>query len=86
MAAPVLPPRLALLHRLLHRLVRRQGGEWTRARVERAYAKHGYDEPEHTQRADLEALHQQGVLIPHYQPGRQYYTPADHQTNARGTA
>jgi len=70
---PALHPRLVLLCSL----VRRQGGEWTRARVERAYAQHGYDTPKHaTQRHDLRALCRMGVLDLRSTPGRRWYVPA----------
>jgi hypothetical protein len=69
-----LHPRVALL---LHR-IRREGGEWTTARVSRTYRRAGYDAPQrHTHRADLSRLHQMGVLDRHEQPGRRYYTPRE---------
>jgi hypothetical protein len=75
-ATTALHPRLALLYRL----VLRQGGEWTRARVGRAYAAAGYRAPQHrTHKRDLKALHRMGVLDLHDNTGFRYYTP-------RGTA
>jgi len=68
-----LHPRLDLLLSL----VRRQGGEWTRARVARAYKKAGYNAPQHhTHRHDLKALHRMGALDLRQTPGRTYYVPA----------
>jgi hypothetical protein len=82
MATPALPPRLAYLRDL----VISQGGEWTPARVERAYYAGGWDAPKHsTHKADLKALHQMGVLDRRDEPGRTHYVPA-RQTNARGIA
>lgn len=84
-ATPALPPRLDLLCRL----VRRQGGEWTRARVERAYAKHLRDAPKHaTQRHDLDLLCRMGVLDLRSTPGRRWYVASRtaNQTTTRGTA
>jgi hypothetical protein len=81
---PTLHPRLALLRSL----VARQGGEWTPARVQRAYAEHGSDAPKgHTHKRDLKTLWRMGVLNLREQPGRQYYVPATvtNQTT-RGTA
>jgi hypothetical protein len=70
---PALHPRLVLLRRL----VARQGGEWTPARVQRAYAQRGYDAPKgHTHKRDLKTLWRMGVLNLREQPGRRYYVPA----------
>lgn len=80
--ATTLPPRLDYLRDL----VIRQGGEWTPARVERAYEAGGWGAPKRrTHKADLRLLHRLGVLDRRDQPGRTHYVPA-RQTNARGTA
>jgi hypothetical protein len=72
-ATPALNPRLVLLRQL----VVRQGGEWTPARVQRAYAQHGHDAPKgHTHKRDLKTLWRLGVLDRREQPGRRYYVPA----------
>lgn len=71
MSAKALHPRVALL---LHR-IRREGGEWTTARVGRTYKRLGYDAPQHTtHRGDLKRLHRAGHLHRYDQPGRTYYT------------
>jgi hypothetical protein len=76
MTATALHPRL----QLLVTLVRRQGGEWTTRRVDRAYAAHGYHAPQrHTHRHDLRALHRMGVLDVREQPGRRFYVPSRNQ-------
>jgi hypothetical protein len=68
-----LHPRLSLLERL----VRRQGGEWTPARVGRAYLAAGYDAPKGTTHsADLKMLHRMGVIDRRDQPGRTHYVPS----------
>jgi hypothetical protein len=68
-----LHPRLALLRTL----VTRQGGEWTPARVGRAYATAGYDAPSRTTyRRDLKALHRLGVLDQRETTGRRWYVPS----------
>jgi hypothetical protein len=73
MTVAALPPRVSLLRRL----VRRQGGEWTPARVARAYLKAGCEAPKHTtHRADLKTLHRLGVLDRREKPGRTYYVPS----------
>jgi hypothetical protein len=82
-AVPVaaIHPRLAFLCRL----VRRQGGEWTPARVGRAYTAGGYDAPKSTtHKADLKSLHRMGVLDRREQPGRTHYVPS-RQTTPGGT-
>lgn len=71
---PALPQRVDLLRRL----IRRQGGEWTTARVGRAYTQAGVDAPKrHTHRRDLALLQRMGVLDLREQPGRRYYTPRE---------
>lgn len=61
---------------LLAGLVRRQGGVWRRARVERAYLAAGYRAPKHsTHRADLAALCRAGVLQGHGPADDRWYTP-----------
>jgi hypothetical protein len=78
-----LHPRVALLLRL----VRRQGGEWTTARVARAYAKARYDAPQrHTHRHDLDLLWRMGVLDRRETTGRRWYVPSRVTTEQRGTS
>ena len=73
MTAPALPMRL----HLLRALVARQGGEWTPARVARAYATAHIDAPKSTtHKADLKRLHAMGVLDRRDQPGRTHYVPS----------
>jgi len=80
--ATALPPRLAYLRSL----VISQGGEWTPARVERAYETGGWGAPKHsTHKADLKRLWHLGVLDRRDEPGRTYYVPA-RQTHAGGIA
>ena len=67
-----LHPRLALLIAL----VRRQGGEWTTARVQRAYRKAGHDGRPHNCRHDLKRLHRMGVLDRRETTGRRWYVPS----------
>lgn len=68
--ATTLPPRLDYLRGL----VVSQGGEWTPARVERAYETGGWDAPKRrTHKADLKALHRMGVLRLRQQVGRDFY-------------
>jgi hypothetical protein len=75
--AEALHPRLALLVDL----VRRQGGERTTRRVERAYADHGYRAPQrHTHRHDLDALHRMGILDRRETTGRRWYVPSRQTT------
>lgn len=74
-----LHPRL----RLLIDLIRKQGGEWTPRRVDRAYATHGYNAPTRsTHRHDLKALYRLGVLDQREQPGRRWYVPSRTTTNS----
>lgn len=81
--APTLHPRLELLVAL----VRRQGGEWTTARVARAYLAAHYDAPKrHTHRHDLTALWRLGVLDRRDQPGRRFYVPSRHTSGGTRNA
>lgn len=69
----------ALRHRIsvLERDVRRQGGEWTPARVGRTYLAAGINAPKGTtHKADLKRLHRMGVLDRRDQPGRTHYVPS----------
>jgi hypothetical protein len=82
MTAIALHPRL----QLLVALVRRQGGEWTTARVARAYLAADYDAPKrHTHRHDLAALCRMGVLDRRDQPGRRFYVPSRTTTDRHTT-
>lgn len=73
MTTSPLPPRLDLLARL----VACQGGEWTPARVARAYEAHICDAPKRTtHRGDLKVLNRLGVLDRRETPGRTYYVPS----------
>lgn len=83
-----LHPRLSLLRHL----ITHEGGEWTPARVARAYAKAGYDAPKGTtHKADLKTLHRMGVLERCEQSGRQFYvasrrTDDQHRATAKAGA
>lgn len=73
MTTPTLPPRVALLARL----VARQGGEWTPARVADLYTARGCKAPKGTtHKADLELLRRMGRLDRHERPSGTYYVPS----------
>lgn len=73
MTTSTLPPRIERLAAA----VRRQGGEWTPARVARTYKAAGIDAPKGTtHKADLKRLHAIGVLDRCDQPGRTHYVPS----------
>lgn len=73
MTAAALHPRLSLLVQL----VGRQGGEWTPARVARAYQAAHIDAPKGTtHKRDLKTLHRMGVLDRRETTGRRWYVPA----------
>ncbi|MET9953542.1 hypothetical protein ABZ135_18595 [Streptomyces sp. NPDC006339] len=60
----------------LRQQITAQGGRWKSSRVRRLYAEHGYQAPvSRTARNDLAALHKEGLLDLHDEPGVRYYTP-----------
>jgi hypothetical protein len=67
---------------LLRALVARQGGEWTPARVKRAYIAAGVAAPSRsTHRRDLGVLHRLGDLDLRESTGRRWYTPSRRHTD-----
>ena len=83
MTTSTLPSRLTVLRGA----VRRQGGEWTPARVARTYLDAGIDAPKGTtHKADLKRLHAIGVLDRRDQPGRTYYVPSRRAAESEAAA
>ena len=60
---------------VLRQVVTAEGGRWKSSRARRFLAEHGYAITPRTARNDLAALHEEGLLVQHDEPGVRYYTP-----------